>query len=137
MHFAREWATLFGAEIFLLHVIESPTVVGNFGVAPVGTVLRDYAGHAKATLTELARQKFPASISVATMVRKGKPFDQIAIVAQQMHADIIIIATHGHGGLKRVLLGSTAELVARHAPCPVLILRRRSNRMPGSNQPRR
>ena len=38
-------------------------------------------------------------------------------------ADLIIIATHGFSGIKRVLMGSTAERVIRHANCPVLVLR--------------
>ena len=40
-----------------------------------------------------------------------------------MEADLIIISTHGYTGLKHVLLGSTAERVVRHAPCPVLVVR--------------
>jgi len=39
--------------------------------------------------------------------------------------DLIVIATHGYTGLKHVLLGSTAERVVRHAPCPVLTVRER------------
>jgi len=56
----------------------------------------------------------------AVLVRWGKPFDQIVKAAGALKSDLIIIATHGHTGLKRVLLGSTAERVIRYAPCPVL-----------------
>jgi len=41
--------------------------------------------------------------------------------------DLIIIATHGHTGLRHALLGSTAERVVRHAPCPVLTVREREH----------
>lgn len=57
---------------------------------------------------------------MASCVRKGKPFYEIARLAGEHGADLIVIATRGHTGLKRVWLGSTAERVVRHAPCPVL-----------------
>jgi universal stress protein A len=125
MRFARNWADFFAAQVYLLHVVEPATTVGEFGTAPVGTVLRDIPGRAKAALREMARSEFPESIPVSVIVRKGTAYDQVAATARAIRADLIIIATHGHTGLKRVVLGSTAERVARHAPCPVLILRRR------------
>jgi nucleotide-binding universal stress UspA family protein len=125
MRFAREWALLFGAEVCLLHVVEPTTAVGEFGAAPLGTVQPDLSGRAKLALSQLARKEFPDSLSVSLMVRKGTACAQIAAAARELKADLILIASHGYTGLKRVLLGSTAEEVARRAPCPVLILRRR------------
>ena len=49
--------------------------------------------------------------------------EQIAAVAKEIDADLIIISTHGHTGLKHVFLGSVTENVARIAPCPVLVVR--------------
>jgi universal stress protein A len=127
MRFARNWAELFAAQVCLLHVVEPTAAAGEFGPVPLGAVQRDIPDKAKAALRDLARAEFPESIPVSVIVRKGSAFDQIAATARDIRADIIIIATHGRTGLKRVLLGSTAERVARHAPCPVLILRRRPN----------
>jgi nucleotide-binding universal stress UspA family protein len=56
-------------------------------------------------------------------VRNGTAFDEIVRAAGSLRADLIIIATHGYTGLKHVLMGSTAERVVRHAPCPVLVVR--------------
>ena len=53
----------------------------------------------------------------------GKPFQEIARVAKERQIDLIILATHGYTGLKHIQLGSTAERVVRHAPCPVLVVR--------------
>jgi nucleotide-binding universal stress UspA family protein len=47
----------------------------------------------------------------------------VCLCAKEVDADLIIIATHGYTGLDRALLGSVTERVARHAPCPVLIVR--------------
>jgi universal stress protein A len=125
MRFAREWALRFAAEVYLLHVIDPTIAGGEFGGAPLGTVQRDLAGKAKLALSQLAREEFPDSLSVKLRVRKGTASDEIAAAARESKADLVIIASHGYTGLKRVLLGSTAEAVARRAPCPVLILRRR------------
>jgi len=40
-----------------------------------------------------------------------------------LKVDLIVISTHGYTGLKHAVLGSTAERVVRHAPCPVLVVR--------------
>lgn len=47
----------------------------------------------------------------------------ITAQARRLNADLIVLGTHGHSGLKRALLGSVAERVVRHAPCPVLTVR--------------
>lgn len=57
-------------------------------------------------------------------VRFGDPGTEIAEFAREVAADLIVVPSHGHHGLKRVLLGSVAERILRHAPCPVLVLRR-------------
>ena len=58
-----------------------------------------------------------------TLARVGRPFVEISELAREMEVDLIILGTHGYTGLKHVLLGSTAERVVRHAPCPVLTVR--------------
>ncbi|HTD65875.1 MAG TPA: universal stress protein, partial [Candidatus Limnocylindria bacterium] len=65
----------------------------------------------------------PALIK-STVVRNGVPFHEIAQAAATLKIDLIVISTHGYTGLKHVLLGSTAERVVRHAPCPVLVVRK-------------
>jgi nucleotide-binding universal stress UspA family protein len=57
-------------------------------------------------------------------LREGAPYHEIITAAQDLRADLIIIATHGRTGLSRALMGSTAQRVVCHAPCPVLTLRR-------------
>ena len=56
------------------------------------------------------------------IVRIGVPWDEITKAAQALKRDLIVIATHGYKGVKHMLLGSTAERVVRHAPCPVLVV---------------
>ena len=53
----------------------------------------------------------------------GRPFEEICRLAREIDADLIILGSRGYSGLKRVLLGSTAERVIRYASCPVLVPR--------------
>ena len=56
-------------------------------------------------------------------MQHGFVFDKILEVARKVRADLIITTTHGYGGLKHLLMGSTAECIVRKAPCPVLVVR--------------
>jgi nucleotide-binding universal stress UspA family protein len=55
-------------------------------------------------------------------VRVGSPYAEIDAAAKDLRADLICVSTHGRTGLAHLLLGSVAEKVVRHAPCPVLIV---------------
>ncbi len=57
-------------------------------------------------------------------VRSGRPFQEICMSAKEIEADLVVVATRGHSGLKHLTLGSTAEKVVRHVNCPVLVVRR-------------
>ena len=61
--------------------------------------------------------------TIAQMVETGDPAATICLVATDLGVDVIVIGSHGKGFLSRVLLGSVSEHVARHAPCPVLVVR--------------
>lgn len=61
-----------------------------------------------------------AGIAVDTRLRVGTPHREIVACAKSMHADLIVIGTHGAGGFEHFMLGSVTEKVLRHAPCPVL-----------------
>ena len=56
-------------------------------------------------------------------IRHGVPYEEIINYAKEIDVDLIVMATHGHTGLSHILLGSVAEKVMRHAPCPVMITR--------------
>jgi nucleotide-binding universal stress UspA family protein len=70
----------------------------------------------------LATHKFHG---VTVHVETGDPGLAITEYAKTLRADLIVIPSHGYHGVKRLVLGSVAERVIRHADCPVLVLRRR------------
>jgi len=61
-------------------------------------------------------------VPVVTAVTAGLVAHQIVAYARRNTIDLIVIATHGRTGVSRMLLGSVAEAVVRHAPCRVLIV---------------
>jgi len=83
---------------------------------------------AKAQLEKVCRDALlPAKMVERVLVRYGTPFAEIADAARTLKADLIILTTHGYTGLKHVFMGSTAERVVRHAPCPVLTVREKEH----------
>jgi len=80
----------------------------------------DYLGEAEAELEQL---QLPDDIRAERRFARGDPAEQILRVANEIHADLIVMGTHGRTGLERLLMGSVAEQVLRQAPCPVLTVR--------------
>lgn len=89
--------------------------------AEPATVRRDYQEEATDQLRQLVPDGFIGTCDA--QVIQGHPADAIVRLAQELPADLIVMGTHGRTGLAHVLLGSVAEKVVRHAPCPVLTVR--------------
>ncbi len=64
-----------------------------------------------------------AGADATFLVWEGEPGDGIVAAADAEHADLIVVGTHGRGGVGRSILGSVSDHVIRHAPCPVLVVR--------------
>jgi nucleotide-binding universal stress UspA family protein len=132
---ARQLGTLFGAEVLVLHVLP---------VAPVPTTvyfpwtlveqLRE-AGQRQALerLDALISGSTDPGVKTSVRVEPGSPAARgILEVVREEGADLIVMGTHGHTGLGRVLLGSVADRVVRLAPCPVVTVPAEAAGLPGS-----
>jgi nucleotide-binding universal stress UspA family protein len=113
-----------GAALYLLNVVEpNPYAAGMDGamlVTPDAARLRE----SRKQLPRVAEHFVPESIPVTSLVLRGRAAGVIVETALQNRVDLIVLSTHGHAGLDRLLLGSTAEQVVRHAGCPVLVVRK-------------
>src|SRR5918997_3174275 len=125
--FAAQLARLMGARVLCLHVVEpvAPAVgwtpiAEPLPVADVGEKLEDSAA---AELPRFARCEEFEGLDVEDVIARGEAASEIVRVARERDADLIVISSHGRTGLGRILFGSTAESVVRHAQCPVLVVK--------------
>jgi nucleotide-binding universal stress UspA family protein len=125
LRYAEAFARQFGSRLHLLHVTEPLAYPTDLGYAPV------VSGELETELQEGSRERLVATVeevrrtglAVEGCLRVGRPHTEIAAAAWELKADLVVVTTHGFTGLKHVLLGSVAERVVRHAPCPVLVVR--------------
>jgi nucleotide-binding universal stress UspA family protein len=122
---AKKLARQFGAKIILLHVIQQRVVAGvaeHLNVEPDG-LLPAFREKAQQHLDEVLKKCCCDGLDLTSMVTVGLPFQEIAMVARDLAADLIVMGGYGRSGrgpIEKVFFGSTAEKVVRLLPCPVL-----------------
>lgn len=116
-------ARQFGAEIILLHVKDTIIPPTRYESASIRRLRREVWLDGKRQLAALASKRVKPRVSVRHHVAQGSPYAVIVEFAAKSRADLIVMASEGRTGLRRVLIGSVAERVVRHAGCPVLIVR--------------
>jgi nucleotide-binding universal stress UspA family protein len=127
LEFARTLANRLGASLHLLHVLEDPYITGAFAAdiyAPPPPGLRESWLHsAETTMATLLTDADKTAFDYTTDVAFGPIAHTIVERASQIGADLIVMGTHGRGGVAHLLMGSVAERVVRTAGCPVLTTR--------------
>ncbi|MBS0662913.1 MAG: universal stress protein [Verrucomicrobia bacterium] len=122
LRYATPIAEKFSSKVILLHVLQPAHDVAS---GPVNhAVPRDRTKEALRRLENMAATYLPKTLRGPRLVRVGSPYGEILAVAQKLDVDLIALTTRGRTGLKRFFVGSTAEQVMRHAPCPVLSVRK-------------
>lgn len=123
VRYGAELAARFGAELHLIHVVETtPIAYGEGAVFVSPETEAELEAAASKQLDDL--QIEPADdVQVIRTVNAGNPFVEIVRYAKDSTSDLIVIGTHGRGAIAHMLLGSVAERVVRKAPCPVLVVR--------------
>jgi universal stress protein A len=124
LRFAKAW----NAALLIAHVIHMPT--GEL-YEPVGDVVHtltfdEARRRDRARLEEIRTTRLGGYAKCEILVEIGDPYQQLMAITQQRQVDLIVTATHGRSALEHLILGSVAEKIIRHAPCPVLVVRRGS-----------
>jgi nucleotide-binding universal stress UspA family protein len=113
------------ARLILLHAFNLPIEYTAYGPIPTSiTYLQDTGLEAERRLYETTEPLQREGLTIETVAREGDPAHVIAEEAEKRGADLIAMGTRGQSGLRHLLLGSTAERVVEHAPCPVMTIRR-------------
>ena len=119
---ANELALQFSASLVVVHVvplvIDIPTSADCYTPSDVETA----QARAQETLQEVVGKRISQRVRIHTKVAVGVPADEIVKAAADDNVDIIVMATHGLTGWRRLICGSVAETVVRLAPCPVLTM---------------
>jgi nucleotide-binding universal stress UspA family protein len=110
-------------EIQVLHVLQ-PVAPAPPQMAPgYAPELEDQKKPARELVERIAKELRSAGFKVIVAVEIGDIRERIIDSAVEWGADLIVVGSHGQRGIKRFLLGSVAEFVARHAKCSVEIAR--------------
>ena len=119
-------AELHAAKIILVHAQadDAPIAdVDNAMLAQLGEVSAAVRAVEARGLAERMATIQARGLAVEVVSRVGPPGEVLSAVAAERHAELIVIGTHGHTGITRFLLGSTASSTIRHAGCDVLVCR--------------
>jgi len=127
LHYAIQFARQFKAELTLLYVNVPAPPPPEFVLLQTEQMSARYLEESMKGLAEWRKEIAPG-ISVKMVSRNASAvYQEIIALAREAHTDLIIMGNHGRTGLSRLLIGSTAERVVRHAPCPVLVIREREH----------
>ncbi|WP_251343684.1 universal stress protein [Haloplanus halophilus] len=122
---AVEVATIHGATVHGLYVLNADAYAGlamESSWESVDSLLREDAEAAVARVREIATEMGEGddpAVPVRTAVVEGKPSREIVNYAEDEDCDLVVMGTHGRGGIDRLLLGSVAESVIRASSIPV------------------
>jgi nucleotide-binding universal stress UspA family protein len=124
-----------GARLHLLVVIESvESWDGIVGTRHSGELNAVRAG-VERDLRQMLVSRRASDVKVEIVMRAGNVVREILAHARASRADLVVIGSHGRGGVQRLVLGSVAEKVLRQATCPVLTVRRGMSRTRRSRSP--
>ena len=111
----------FGSTLHLVHVLSETALImmtGGVDYVSLGTLYDDARTETKEKLEALALRL--EGIPQRNYVRQGAIWKNLATIIEQNKIDLVVLGTHGRTGLGKLLLGSVAEDILRHASCPVL-----------------
>lgn len=123
---ADDLARRLGARLTIVHVVQD-ALQQPWTAEAYALNLADLEGEwVRCAQTELARLAATCTTKPVTVCRQGKPVQAILECVRDTRADLLVVGSHGHGVLAQMILGSVAERLIRHAPCPVLAVREQS-----------
>lgn len=133
---ALELRQKLGAKIILVRAVESlsqrmlqtPAVIETAGAAAANVELMEEVVEAEQSEAKTYLQALIAKsgeINGEAVIVEGEAADAIVELAKQRNAGLIVMSSHGHGGIGRLIFGSTTDEVLRHSDVPVLLIRSR------------
>ena len=110
----------FGATLHAAHILSEANLLlmtGGVDYVSMGTIYEDAHTEAEEKLDQMAAR---VEVRIHCYVRHGQVWKGLAAIIEENEIDLVVVGTHGRTGLGKLLLGSVAEDILRHASCPVL-----------------
>jgi nucleotide-binding universal stress UspA family protein len=123
LDYAAPLAAKLDAKVHLFHAVDLPLFAAEMGFGMQQTMVDDLLASHERDLAQLAATYAKVCAFGPNHLEIGDPRAQIERLAVAVHADLIVMGTHGRRGLTRALLGSVTDAIVRVAPCPVLLVR--------------
>jgi nucleotide-binding universal stress UspA family protein len=126
-----EMAEKFGAEVGLVHIVEpvamppattTDTMMGLTIDGPANVELMNQQEILSDNIIDRTSKKYEGRAQITHFTEYGSTADGIINCSKEFKADLIVIGTHSRSGFDRLLMGSVAEHVVRHADVPVLVV---------------
>jgi universal stress protein A len=127
LRYAIPLAKEHAAAITLLYVVPKQYETYDYGGPNMPSLEAQMFVDGEKRLRGMIEDEVKDEVPAEQIVRTGAAVDEILAAARDLPANLIVISTHGHTGLRHMLLGSVAEQVVRRAPCPVLVVREQEN----------
>ena len=122
MEAAKELAQSSGAKLVLVHAVSLPVGIPPEYYVYSPTQMPEVLERDARKVLEKHARELPEGMVSAVRPRLGTAWNAICQLAREEHADLIVVGSHGYGGIDRVL-GTTAARVVNHADCPVLVVK--------------
>jgi universal stress protein A len=113
-------------ELYMSSITESdPAMIDAYAAEPGrrAKIVRATEEQAEVLLKQFCHDAVRGTAKTHYHIRQGDPFENILDASEDFLTDLIVLATHGRTGIKRLVIGNVAEKVVRHAPCPVLTVK--------------
>jgi len=123
LDYAVELAAKVDAKVHVLNAVGIQLIGADYGMAVTPDLLTMAYDANQTALDRAIAERATRCPFGPALLETGDPRDLIVQAATKLGADLIVMGTHGRRGLRRLLLGSVAESIARTAPCPVLLVR--------------
>ena len=123
LDYAVALAARLDAKLHLLNVVPLPLLGSEIPITVTETAVDEIIAQRRQDLDRLAASYAGKAAFASVELKTGDPRTAIDTLAAELHADLIIMGTHGRRGVSRLLIGSVAEQIVRTAPCPVLLVR--------------
>jgi nucleotide-binding universal stress UspA family protein len=124
LQYAQDMAEHFGAEIVVLHIAEEDDIAARIPKKEREKMSpQELDQRMKSVVAHMLLDHNVVTQSLRIEIRHGSPAEEIVKAAPVVHADLIVMCTHGRSGVSHLLMGSVAEKVVRNATCPVLTLK--------------